>query len=598
MNKNSILAIICSAVVLVGYICLNTFVFNKPTHEHVEENSSLVETVETEESSEQTSIVSEIPEPELSEIPEEIEVVEEEIFTVQTKKVKVQFTNKGGDVISFQLLDHEDSRVKSYVEMAENISESNRAFALSFGTGTNQIINDFFTTEILPTDENGLQSIVFSKKYKDFTLIKKYSFMPDDYMFKLNIQVKGNENFNKLGILKDDGTMVAYTLRTAPQIGPYYDTQYDYRDFLGHNGSKVKEKSLASNNNYKKFDGDYNWSGIGGKYFCELIIPEVRDIIIGSYYTSVKGDYQNSVAQSFVERKQIENKEVDDVYYIYVGSRNERELKKYATAANNDWNFGGRSIPDALKSGGMLGWLESILKWMLELIYKLIPNWGVSIIITTIIFKALLFPLTLKQSLGTLKMKEMQPKLQEIQTRYKENPQKLQEETAKLYQKGGYNPMSGCLALIVQMMALFAMYRLFNNYFEFRGAGFIPGWIDDLSIGDSILTWKREFPFIGNHLRILPIIYLISQLFYGKITQMGATAGQNAGTMKFMTYGLPIIFSFMFYNAPAGLLLFWTVSNLLTMIQQLVINKVMANKTTQENPNSNLKHFTKKGKKR
>ena len=159
--------------------------------------------------------------------------------------------------------------------------------------------------------------------------------------------------------------------------------------------------------------------------------------------------------------------------------------------------------------------------------------------------------------------------------------------------------MSGCLPLVFQMMALIAVFNLFNNYFEFRGAGFIKGWIDDLSSGDCILTWNANLPFVGNCLRILPIIYLFSQLFYGKITQMGgagAGAAANPGTMKFMTYGLPILFSFMFYNAPSGLLLFWTISNLIQMVQQLVINKVMAKKKAEANPE--IKKFPKKGKRR
>ena len=86
----------------------------------------------------------------------------------------------------------------------------------------------------------------------------------------------------------------------------------------------------------------------------------------------------------------------------------------------------------------------------------------------------------------------MQPRLLAIQNKYKDNPQKLQTETAKLYQETGFNPMSGCLPMIFQMMALFAMFNLFNNYFEFRGAGFIKGWIDDLSVGDSVWSWNKN----------------------------------------------------------------------------------------------------------
>ncbi|MDE6067377.1 MAG: membrane protein insertase YidC, partial [Treponemataceae bacterium] len=251
----------------------------------------------------------------------------------------------------------------------------------------------------------------------------------------------------------------------------------------------------------------------------------------------------------------------------------------YANAENNAWNLSGYRLPDAMDSGGFLGWLETILKWILELVYKIVPNWGVSIIILTLILRLALFPLSIKASVGTTKMQELQPKMQAIQAKYKDNPQKMQAETAKLYQEVGYNPMSGCLPMILQMMCLFAMYNLFNNYFEFRGASFIKGWIDDLSAGDSIYVLNFNLPLLrSNHIRILPVIYLVSQLLYGKITQVGgtATAAQNSTQMKFMTYGLPILFFFILYNTPSGLILFWTMSNILQMIQQVIINKSKA----------------------
>jgi YidC/Oxa1 family membrane protein insertase len=177
-------------------------------------------------------------------------------------------------------------------------------------------------------------------------------------------------------------------------------------------------------------------------------------------------------------------------------------------------------------------------------------------------------------------MQDIQPKMTALQEKYKDNQQKLQEETAKLYKEAGYNPVSGCLPMIVQFVILFAMYNLFNNYFEFRGALFIPGWIPDLSSGDSVLTFGFSIPFLGNHLRLLPIIYLISQLFFGKITQNGGTTGVGTSKtqMNIMMYGMPIFFFFLFYNAPSGLLIYWTVSNLMQMGQQLVINRMMAQK--------------------
>ena len=176
-------------------------------------------------------------------------------------------------------------------------------------------------------------------------------------------------------------------------------------------------------------------------------------------------------------------------------------------------------------------------------------------------------------------MQKMQPKIQELQAKYKGKPQKLNEEMAKLYKEAGYNPLSGCLPLLIQLPILFAMYRLFNNYFEFRGAMFIPHWIPDLSVGDSILQFPNPIPFLGwTDLRILPIVYVISQMVFGKITQTPTSDQQQNSTIKIMMYGMPLFFFFMFYNAPAGLLLYWTCTNFLMLVQQMIIKAMMKKK--------------------
>ena len=141
--------------------------------------------------------------------------------------------------------------------------------------------------------------------------------------------------------------------------------------------------------------------------------------------------------------------------------------------------------------------------------------------------------------------------------------------------------------MLFQFLIIIAMYNLFNNYFEFRGAMFIPKWIPDLSDGDSIVTFKFNIPFLGNQLRLLPIIYVATQILSGKITQdMNPSGGANAKTMKLMTYGMPFMFFFIFYNAPAGLLLYWLTSNIWQVGQQIVINKMMAKKKAEKADNA------------
>jgi YidC/Oxa1 family membrane protein insertase len=249
-------------------------------------------------------------------------------------------------------------------------------------------------------------------------------------------------------------------------------------------------------------------------------------------------------------------------------------MKIYNNAQDNSWGLAGLRLNESIQSTGILSPVEALFKWCLEQLYKFIPNWGIGIIILTILIKILLFPLTKKSSVASKKMQVVQPQMAAIQEKYKGSPEKLNAELAKLYKEAGANPMSGCLPLLIQFPIIIAMFNLFNNYFEFRGAMFIPGWIPDLSVGDSLMTFDFNIPVLGNALRLLPVIYVASQLLFGKLTP-AAPGGSNT-QMKIMMYGMPLFFFFIFYNAPSGLLLYWTTSNLLQLVQQLIINKTLA----------------------
>ncbi|MBP3416234.1 MAG: YidC/Oxa1 family insertase periplasmic-domain containing protein, partial [Spirochaetaceae bacterium] len=501
--------------------------------------------------------------------PDSEEAIQEQEIVINTGKARITLTNRGGDVIGYELLEHLDG--ESGVEMADNVSERNRAFSVSFGGPENGIIQDLF--HVKKIDD---YTVGFYKTYQDlksggtYIFAKQYTFKPDDYMFKLDITVEGAGGMN--GLSFGDA---AYTIRTSPQIGPYFNAKtnkYENRTFMSFDGNKKKKQILGAGK-IEVYDKEYTWTGVGGKYFEILGIPvQPGSMMDVEYSTEVEvNDYAN--AQVLMTRKAIMGASTQDSYYFYVGPRTEKDLKIYNSAEDNPWGLSGLKLNESLESTGILSWLETILKWCMELIYKVIPNWGVSIIILTILIKILLFPLTKKSSMGTLKMQEIQPRMQELQEKYRDQPEKLNMEMSKLYKETGYNPLSGCLPLLIQFPLIFAMYNLFNNYFEFRGAMFIPGWIPDLSVGD-IVPLPVTLPIVGNQLHLLPVIYLASQLLFGKITQASAT-GSNSTQMKIMMYGMPIMFFFIFYNAPAGLLLYWTVSNVLQLFQQMMINKMM-----------------------
>ena len=581
MDKNTIWAIVLSSLVLFASFFIQSKFFSKPQPaENTEvQRQTLQNTADTNAPalvSASSALQSGSDEgTSEGEDAETEEVLEEREYIVETKTIKVRFTNRGGDIIGYELKDHSDGGTP--VQMAENISPTNRAFALAFGGAANAIVNDLFNAKIIDD-----RTIGFYKKFSvtnstggqdSFTLVKQYTFDPEEYVFKLDITIDGAKSMS--GLAFGDA---AYTLRSSPQIGPYYNPKvdrYERRTFIFYTKEKVKKLNL-SNGQVKVYDKGFSWAGIAGKYFVQQVVPLASSAIQSASY-STKNEVDNfQDAQLLLVRAPVSGSFAQDSYYVYMGPKVEKNLGIYNNAAENNWKLSNLKLDEALGSG-WLSWLETFLKFLMEFFYKLIPNWGVSIILMTILLKVAMFPLTKKSSVSTLKMQELQPRIKEIQDKYKNNPEKMNAEMGKFYKEAGYNPLSGCLPLLIQFPLIFAMFNLFNNYFEFRGAMFIPGWIPDLSVGDSIYIFPPTIPLIGGSaLRLLPIIYVASQLLFTKITQTAsANAAGGGNSMKLMMYGMPLFFFFMFYNAPAGLLLYWTVSNFLQLIQQMFINKIM-----------------------
>lgn len=581
MNKNTVIAMVLSGLVIAAAMFVQYKFF--PPAPVQQQPSTTASVTEQQAAVPQNTFVAEnMPaDSAVLEVPDET-IIGEQIVTIKTNVAEITFTNRGGDIISYKLLEHNNSKGDSHVEMVKNLTDRNRAFSIALGGAQAPALNQFFNVK--EETVNGKQTVGFFKtisiKNQDgsissFTLAKRYTFLPDDYMFELAVTVSGDADMKGLNF-----DNAGYTLRTMPQIGPDWDVKadrYEYRNFFAYIDGKKKDATLKANQT-KLITDSVPWAGISGKYFSLIVIPSTpaQQIL---YSAAQPNADRVQDGQLFFLRPVITGNRVTDVYRIYLGPCSENILSTYNIPSKNNYNYDNLRIDTVAVSSGIWRPLEVLLKWLLQFFYKLIPNWGVSIILVTILIKVIFFPLTKKSSESTQQMQKMQPKIKELQEKYKGKPQKLNEEMAKLYKEAGYNPLSGCLPLLIQLPILFAMYRLFNNYFEFRGAMFIPHWIPDLSIGDSVLQFPSPIPFLGwTDLRILPIVYVISQMVFGKITQTPTNDQQQNSTMKIMMYGMPLFFFFMFYNAPSGLLLYWTCTNFLMLVQQMIIKAMMKQK--------------------
>ena len=193
-----------------------------------------------------------------------------------------------------------------------------------------------------------------------------------------------------------------------------------------------------------------------------------------------------------------------------------------------------------------------------------------AIILLTVLIKILFFPLTQKSFESTSKMSMLSPKIEELKKKHQGKPEKLNQEMMALYRKEGVNPVGGCLPLLLQMPIFFALFELLNNAFDLRGAPFIAPWIGDLSAPESLLPFGFTIPLLNwDELRILPFLMLGTTLLQSRISQNpGATQTQ----MKMMMYAMPIFFFFILYSMPSGLVIYWTMQNVLSIAQQLYIN--------------------------
>lgn len=491
-------------------------------------------------------------------------------FRYETNVFDITFDKKGASVQSLALKNHADAD-GNYSDMVFRTEEDNNAFLLYWGDDYENPVQDVFAVSV-----DG-DRVVFTKDYQKadgstFTLVKTFEFRPDDYLISVSVDVLGSE------LTEGD---YAYTLAYEPQVGPAFskmgNNNYDYRRFyagvVNEKNGKVKRSNVRLSSNYFMTTKDLDWISLSGKYFTVIARP--ADNTVSYKYRALQG--AGGIAQTDGIYVSVPSDvTAESTVYFYCGPQLKQYLGSYYNGSDNQWGLRNLNLDDAMESRSALSWLENILKWCLTMLYKVIPNYGVGIILLTVLLKIILWPIQQKGTTSTAKMSALGPKLKEIQDKYPNNPQKQNEETTKLYRENGVSPLGGCLPLLVQFPILIAFYGLLNKHFELRGAMFIPGWIPDLSVPETIFRLGFNIPLLGNEIHLLPFLYTASMIFSMKFTQSSTPqSSEQQGTMKFMTYWMPLIFFFVLYAAPSGLLLYWSVQNFLSILQQIYTNAQM-----------------------
>lgn len=309
----------------------------------------------------------------------------------------------------------------------------------------------------------------------------------------------------------------------------------------------------------RSYEGTVVWGGARTRYFLSALVVDQKERGSGTL-TLLGNRADNSIGWSIAYPFRGDPRLVEDSYLWYAGPLDMKLLKAYGVGLERTIDLGRLrflSVPTL-----------ALMVWMA----RFIRNYGVIIIILSVLTKLLFYRLTHKSFKAMKDMQRLQPRIKEIQEKYKGDRDRLNKETMKAYKEAGVNPLGGCLPLLLQMPVFIVLYNVLGNTIELRGAPFV-GWIDDLSLPDTIFRWGASIPFIGREFHLLPILMGGAMVLQSKLG--GSPTGDGAPAMqtKMMNYMMPVLFTVMFYGMPSGLVLYWLVNQVLSVGQQYIVQR-------------------------
>ncbi|MFH0935877.1 MAG: membrane protein insertase YidC [Candidatus Omnitrophota bacterium] len=317
---------------------------------------------------------------------------------------------------------------------------------------------------------------------------------------------------------------------------------------------KTTEKSLHITGRKGAGYENAQFAALRDRYFCLLVEPESKNCSVLIRRLNAK---ESEVVLSVGKIVLSPGQQLVQKYHIYLGPQELGIMNSLDPTWSSVINY------------GFFDFISQILLQLLRFFYGLVHNWGWAIIILSVAVYLILFPLTLKQMRSMKEMQALQPHIEELRKTYKDNPQKLNKEIMGLYKQHKVNPLGGCLPLLLQMPIFFGLYQALIRSVALKGAKFL--WIKDLSEPDRLFILPNALPILGNEINILPIIMAIGMFFQQKMSMMSA-GSSTASQQKMMMILFPVMFGFIFYHMPSGLVLYWLINSMLMTAYQFRIS--------------------------
>lgn len=475
-------------------------------------------------------------------------------ITVDTPLFRMTLSEKGATVIGMALHDFRESVAPDAPnkELIPKELSGGTVLVSMTGVAGNSLEDGIYTTDVagdsISVREGSTPVRFVYTSAQNVQVIKTYRFSADTYLVDLDIVIINGSQQTIKGDLKI-GLRDQFDLNAKNAYG-----------FIGPSGlindhlEQIKFKKIVEQ---PKVEGTVRWVALEKLYFMDSLI--------------CKTPAEGYMALSQKDQT-IENQLVLPGTELPAGGRHSVELSLF---------MGPKSISVLKSVGNQLdraldfGWVDFIARpclYFMNFIYKYIPNYGVAIIILTILTRIIFWPLAAKSYKSMNDMRKLQPLMQELREKYKDDKVRLNQETMALYRTYKINPLGGCLPMLIQLPVFFALYRMLYQAIELRHAPFF-GWINDLSAPDRLFHFGFKIPFMNEPYGI-PVLTLI--MGATMLLQQKMTPQAGDPTQAKMMMLMPVVFTFIFINFPSGLVLYWLVGNIVSIAQQYFTQKKAA----------------------
>ena len=487
-----------------------------------------------------------------------VDSVKEQITVLENNLIKVKFSNKGGQVVSVTLKKYTNPN-KQLVQLGDSTSLS---YPVNIGNNQTAQINQilFPVMNVLPAS-NGIQKIEYAWTTPGGKTIRhQFTLYPDKYNVDWNVQLDGADQLLTNGQINLIWDVHSYQQERTAQ----YERQVSNICF-----SEGNEFDYISSKTTWTFEKPVQWVGLVQQFFSTTLITK-NGFASGKIDWQRKTDSSKGLAamQSQLQTK-VSGSLVNIPLSLFYGPNEFSILKTQAPEMEKMINLG----------RDLYSFVRPINKYIIMPVFDFfagfVANYGWVVLLLTIFIRLVTSPLTYSSYLSSAKMKVLKPELDEIKKKLGDDQQGFAMEQMKLFREAGVNPLGGCIPALLQIPIFFALYSFFNSNISLRGQPFL--WSEDLSSYDVIAKLPFTIPMgFGDHISLFTLTAVITSIFIS-IYNMSMTPTQDNPALKYMPYIFPVMLLFIFNRLPSALTWYYTVSNVVTLILQLIIQKFIIN---------------------